>query len=251
MDKKLEFNNLLSELMETAIKNNNILDKETVDRHFHDFGMTPDMYTHIYSYLKENKVYVSGLEDSFETSDFDITKEEELFVKMYYEELENLDPLTEEEELSLIRVFMENHDELSRKRLIESNLKIILDKIEHFINKGVTVGDLIQEGNLGLVEGIATFESLGDRILIDFKEHLNLSVTNAMQNAVNEYISSNRTGQHLADRANTLDLVARELSKELGREPSLQELSQHVSLSEEEVHNIMKYSLDALNSVDN
>lgn len=259
MDKKLKFNTLLTELVEIANDMGNMIDKETVDSHFKELDLETGMYTAIYHYLNENKITITGIApDAAKNNinqtfgvpeDFDISKEEASFVKMYYDELKNIPELTEDEERILVNQLIQN-DPTVKNQLIEANLKLVISCVERYRNQGVSVGDLIQEGNLGLMEGISTFNGNGDRIYQDFKEHLNSSIAYAMQNSIDEQIGSSRINEHLASRANSLDITSKELADTLGREPTMEELSKYTSLPEEELRNIMKYSLDALNTIE-
>ncbi|MBQ4069311.1 MAG: hypothetical protein IJC76_08670 [Lachnospiraceae bacterium] len=70
----------------------------------------------------------------------------------------------------------------------------------------------------------------------------------AIQSVIDEEIDAGRIGKHLADRANALDRFSTEFAKENGREATLEELAYGMGLPEEEIRNILKYSLDALNS---
>ena len=69
-----------------------------------------------------------------------------------------------------------------------------------------------------------------------------------MSDAIHEQNISCRLGKHLADNANRMDKASVELSRDLGRTPTLPELAKYLSISEEEAERIMKMSLDALNA---
>lgn len=195
---------------------------------------------------------------------------EQRIVEMYLEDIQNAVSLSESEELLYLKKYLnisnnnysENNTNNSLKldnsnetdiqnltsRLTESNLKLVPDIAKTFKNKGVTFGDLLQEGNLGLLEGIMTYQGNAD--LTEFHGHLIHSIKNAMNDAILEQNTSSRIGSHVADRANELDRASINLSKELDRTPTLEELAKYLSLTEDEVERIMKMSLDAL-TIDN
>ena len=106
----------------------------------------------------------------------------------------------------------------------------------------------MQEGNLGLMEGVMTYHGNAD--LLEFHDHLIASIKNAMHDAILEQNTASRIDSHVADRANELDRASISLSKELDRTPTLEELAKYLSLPEDEVERIMKMSLDAL-TIDN
>lgn len=253
MDKKLEFGNLLSELVEIAAGNGNIIDKNTVDNHFASLELESPMFTYIYEYLNSQKISVIGIDSNDDENDIlgvpdklDTPPLEDAFIQMYYDDLNNITPLDNVSEQNLLSDYLTGNVENSKK-LIETNMHLVIDIIKDYQGRGVTHGDLIQEGNLGLMEGVFTFNSQDDSTLDNFKQYIRASIYNAIENAINEHISSSRIDDHLAERSNMLDDASRDLAKTLEREPTLEELAKFTSLSENEIHNIMKYSLDALN----
>ena len=255
MDKKLEFNTALAGLIETAAANSNSLTTEQIEEAFEGI-LDKNMLEHVYEYLVENQVtikgYISPVNLSEETissnSDNDEYKEsatEQAYINMYMSELEDIMLVSLEEELTLIRLAMQG-DVKSKDKLVEINLKRVIKIVENYKGKGIPTSDLIQEGNLGLIEGVATFD--GDESLVAFHSHISKCIEHAIQSVIDEEIDAGRVGKHLADRANALDRFSTEFAKENGREATLEELAQGMGLPEDEIRNILKYSLDALNS---
>ncbi|MBQ3583899.1 MAG: hypothetical protein IJA27_04225 [Lachnospiraceae bacterium] len=174
---------------------------------------------------------------------------EQHIVDMYLSDINNASSLSETEEVSLLKQYASDH--MNREiinSLTESNLKLVLSVAEEFKNYGVSYGDLLQEGNLGLMEGIMTYR--GNSSIPEFHEHLINAIQNTMEDAIQEQNASSRIGAHAADRANELDRASVALGKELDRTPTLEELAKYLSLPEDEIERIMKMSLDAL-TIDN
>ena len=117
---------------------------------------------------------------------------------------------------------------------------------KEYAGKGISIADLIAEGNLALIESINSYKQAVD--LTTFKNQLTRDITNAMTKLILEQDGSSKIGNHVADRANLLDRASRELSEKLGKTPTLQELAEYVSLPEDEVQRIMQISLDAMNA---
>jgi DNA-directed RNA polymerase sigma subunit (sigma70/sigma32) len=282
-DKKAQFHEALAFLIETANINNGKVTTADIHQAFDDIIDDDSMYQLIYDYLLENKISIQGyvqnsskissasddLSDfnnkeytdfSANSSDIDISDinistdtddmKEKNFVDMYYSELENISKLSPESELSLISTLVDNNskdniDKTIVNMLIEGNLNLVIIISENFRNKGVSLADLIQEGNIGLMEGIMTYNGSVD--ITEFHSHLELYITNALNNTIFEQNASSRISSHVADRANELDRASVTLSKELDRTPTLEELAKYLSLPEDEVERIMKMSLNALN----
>lgn len=262
-EKKSLFHEALAFLVESANINNGTLTIDEIKLALKDVITDDSMYQLVYDYLLENKISITGyipiakkstndeeIPEVMNISEIELSTEEEdlkekSFIDMYYEDLKAVGDISADEELLILKDFIANKDDkISFNRLTEANLKVVTSLSEEYKNKGVSLGDLLQEGNLGLIEGILTYE--GELQISDFHNHLYASIKNALNDAVLEQNSSIRVGSHAADRANELDRASITLSKELDRTPTLEELSKYLSLPEDEVERIMKMSLSAL-----
>ena len=245
MDKKLLFNEALTSLVDFAAANANHVTMDDVKLYFKDLIDDDSQYQFIYDYLALNKVEVEGFtppannplaDDAPETSaDETISEtasvsnhgesEEELsFIKMYMEEMEALPNLSKDEEADLIAKLLAGDTSVSSK-IVEANLSLVAKIAESHRGKGVNFGDLIQEGNVGLMLAVSDYtESVGD---------------------FHSFISG-RIGQHLADKLNRLDEVTKNLSEKLGRVPELDELAKAMNISKDEASILLKTSLDTL-----
>lgn len=278
-DKKAMFHEALSFLVESANINSGVLTMDEIKDALEGLIEDESMYTLVYDYLAENKIKIQGyisykknnsevagndsLENDNSKTNISIseissaTENEDLMeqniVNMYLEDISNAVLLSDDEELDFLSKFLTNSDDKNIiNRLTESNLKFVPDIANKYKNKGVSFGDLLQEGNLGLLEGIMTYN--GEADLTKFHNHLKTTIKTAMHDAILEQNTAERIDSHVADRANELDRASINLSKELDRTPTLEELAKYLALPEDEVERIMKMSLDALtidNSVEN
>jgi len=87
-----------------------------------------------------------------------ITPYEDDCVKNYFFEVAKYDSLTQEEELALIKRIREDKDKIAYEKLIHSNLKFVISVAKKYQGQGVSFGDLINEGNIGLIKAIDRFE---------------------------------------------------------------------------------------------
>lgn len=259
-DKKTQFHEALSFLVESATINSGVLTTDEIKSALNGLIEDESMYQLVYDYLAENKITIQGylpytkkdkeIPEDTSVSDIDgptvsDDNKEQNIVEMYLEDIMSAGNLSVEDEQSLLEKYLSDHmNKDILNELTESNLKIVPPLAEEFRNKGVSFGDLLQEGSLGLIEGIMTYR--GTSSLKDFHEHITSTIKNAMNDAVLEQNASSRIGAHAADRANELDRASVALSKELDRTPTLEELAKYLSLPEDEVERIMKMSLNAL-----
>lgn len=254
MDRKLEFNEALSALIEYATVNGNEVSSATVHTYFNDILDSEEMYDAVYKYLAESKIKITDKEISASPATTesscghsehshcidDPSEEEKLFLEMYMKDLSDIPEVSAEQKALLIERGCRG-DRASFNSLIEACLPQVVAITEKFINKGVRKSDLIQEGNLGLIEGIMKYDFSGD-----FDSFVKKYIENAMQDAIDEELGMHRIAEHAADRANAISNATTELAEKLGREATIEELCEYMSLSEEEIRDIMKMSLDAM-----
>lgn len=164
--------------------------------------------------------------------------QEDLF-QMYLGELGRIEGCDEAENHRLLRQWSAG-DRTARNRLIEGNLKTVLEEVQNYLGRGVPAGDLVQEANMALVVAVETYEGG------DFGEFLRARVREALLAAIKEQSTEQETAQNVADRVNRLSDVSQELAGELGREATVEELARRMELPQEEIRDIMKITLDAM-----
>lgn len=267
-NEKFLFHEALTLLIQSANINGGRVTMEEINSAFEDIVDDDSKYSLIYKYLTENNITIDGYNDTSDSNSLsnnpDMTKnviitsdnventsEEDskmkMFVDMYYNDVQNISTLNPEEEVTLLTTFVNDGGNVDKKiidTLVEANLNNVIMLSEKYINKGLPLGDLIQEGNIGLIEGISTYNDEID--LTKFHNHLTSCIVNSLENAVFQQSVSNRVNTHVTDRANELDRASVELSKKLDRTPTLEELSKYLSLPSDEIEQIMKMSLNAL-----
>lgn len=181
--------------------------------------------------LKEN-VNAEEQEEGMDTA-------EDIY-KVYMDEVASIVPCTEEENLRLISGIKEGKAG-ARERLIEGNLKKALLYIQDYLNKGVPMADLIQEASMELMmladEG---FEG-------SFEKLLESRIRVRMEEVIGENKEQTDIEEEMLARVNVLQEVSKTMAEELGREANLKELAERMLMTEDEVREIMKVTMDALN----
>ena len=255
MDKKILFQKALTSLVEYAATKHNLITMEEVKQHFTDLIDDDSQYLFIYDYLATNKIEVEGFHCSalnlsdnstnhaLQYSDTAILESEEelTFIRMYMSDLEMIEPAQPGEVDKLLKELSNGSTDIVN-RLVECHLSIVADIAKSYRGKGVTFGDLIQEGNIALMVAISDYQlDCGD-----FSDFITQKIRQSMEAVIHEQINSDRVGKHLADQLNRLDKVTKQLNEELGRIPEIAELAEAMSISEEEVSVLLKTSLDTL-----
>ena len=162
------------------------------------------------------------------------------FYQMYLEELEAVAEAGPEEELSLLERLAAG-DVSARERLIEGNLKRVLEYAKEYDGRGLPMGDLVQEGNMALTALAMEYESGA------FQELLRERVRACIEAALEEQRMEAEIEENVAARVNVLQEVSRVMAKDLGREATVEELAAKMKMTEDEIRDIMKVTLDAVN----
>lgn len=162
------------------------------------------------------------------------------FYQMYLEELEAVAEAGPEEEQSLLERLAAG-DVSARERLIEGNLKRVLEYAKEYDGRGLPMGDLVQEGNMALTALAMEYESGA------FQELLRERVRACIEAALEEQRMEAEIEENVAARVNVLQEVSRVMAKELGREATVEELAAKMKMTEDEIRDIMKVTLDAVN----
>lgn len=188
-------------------------------------------------YENENENENAKIDDEFNNSEEDLSAED--IYRVYMEEIAAIPPCSEAENAKLLGE-IRNGNKAARERLIEGNLKNALFFVQDYINKGVPMADLIQEASLELMmladEG---FEG-------SFEKLLESRIRVRMEEIINDQKKEADIEEEMLARVNVLQEVSKSMAEELGREAKLSELAERMKMTEDEVREIMKVTMDAL-----
>lgn len=260
-DIKTAFQETLAELVEFATVSGNIISKEAVHEYFKDLITDDAQYDSIYQYLANAKINVEGFsakpaeqEAQEDKPQPKMQKKEEseeaiAFYHMYLEEMKALSQPEQSQISGLLQDFLNGNSDACHS-LSEYYLPMVLKLAQNFDDYGLAHSDLVAEGNLALFEAILAYPAeQKDTSKLHFEQFLTSRILQALQDAVNAEIGSNRISNHLAEQINALNDASTELAKTLEREATLKELCEHLSLPAEKVKELMKISIDALTVV--
>ncbi|MBQ5660094.1 MAG: RNA polymerase subunit sigma-70 [Lachnospiraceae bacterium] len=159
--------------------------------------------------------------------------------RVYMEELAAIPPCTaaeNEELLGKVKAGVAG----ARERLIEGNLRNALMYVQNYINRGVPMADLIQEASMELMMLV------DDAFEGSFEKLLESRIRVRMEEVISEQTSASNIEEEVLARVNVLQEVSKELAERFGREPKLEELAEYMKMTEDEVREIMKVTMDAL-----
>lgn len=161
-------------------------------------------------------------------------------VRMYLKDIGKVPLLTAEEEVELA-IRIEKGDKAARDRLNEANLRLVVSIAKRYVGKGMQFLDLIQEGNLGLLKAVEKFDY---RKGYKFSTYATWWIRQAITRAIADQARTIRIPVHMVETIHKLGRVSRQLSQELGKDPTPEQIAQEMNMPVEKVREIMKISQD-------
>ena len=161
-------------------------------------------------------------------------------VRMYLKEIGKIPLLTAEEEIELAKKISEGDAE-AKKRMIEANLRLVVSVAKHYLGRGMQLLDLIQEGNMGLLKAVEKFDYTKG---YKFSTYATWWIRQSITRAVADQARTIRIPVHMVETINRVSRTSRALVQELGREPTIAEISRHLGISEEKIAEVMKIAQD-------
>lgn len=144
------------------------------------------------------------------------------FIKLYFNDISKIPLLSPEEEKDLARR-IKNWDEASMRRLVESNLRLVISIAKRFIWSRLSFMDLIQEWNLGLIKAIEKFDPEKD---FKFSTYATWWIKQSITKSVADMTKNVRIPVHLIDEINAYNKAAQEIFQKYGREHTSKEIAQ-------------------------
>lgn len=255
-----KFNTKLQELLDIAHSKKNVIEDTELIKHFNDLkevALDLDTMQKIFNFLEKNGVDILQITDDDEeeptldedviaegedvekidfTDTGDISSTTQDTVKMYLKDIGKVPLLSAEEEIELAKR-MEAGDEMAKKKLAESNLRLVVSIAKRYVGRGMLFLDLIQEGNLGLLKAVEKFDY---RKGYKFSTYATWWIRQAITRAIADQARTIRIPVHMVETINKVTRVSRDLLQKLGREPLPEEVGEVMGLPKERVQEIMK-----------
>jgi RNA polymerase primary sigma factor len=177
-------------------------------------------------------------------------------VRMYLREIGRVTLLSAEEEVRLARRMERGRLELTKaplsrdyrivedgedaqRRLTEANLRLVVSVAKKYIGRGMSLLDLIQEGNIGLIRAVEKFDYTKG---YKFSTYATWWIRQAITRAIADQARTIRIPVHMVETINRLIRISRRLLQDLGREPTSEEIAEQMEISPEKVREIIKVS---------
>jgi RNA polymerase primary sigma factor len=212
-----------------------------------------DSLDELYNFLVENNIEIISEDGSDDASGEEITQDmsvENLTlskdvkindpVRMYLKEIGRINLLTSDEEFEYAQR-AEAGDEEAKRMLAESNLRLVVSIAKRYVGRGMLFLDLIQEGNIGLMKAVDKFDPTKG---YKFSTYATWWIRQAITRAIADQARTIRVPVHMVETINKLARVQRQLTQELNREPTDEEIAKKLGISVEKVREVYKISQD-------
>ena len=212
-----------------------------------------DTLDELYNFLVENNIEIVSEDGSDDASGEEITQDmsvENLTlskdvkindpVRMYLKEIGRINLLTSDEEFEYAKR-AEEGDEEAKRLLAESNLRLVVSIAKRYVGRGMLFLDLIQEGNIGLMKAVDKFDPTKG---YKFSTYATWWIRQAITRAIADQARTIRVPVHMVETINKLARVQRQLTQELNREPTDEEIAKKLGITVEKVREVYKISQD-------
>lgn len=212
-----------------------------------------DSLDELYNFLVENNVDIVSEDGSDDASGEEITEDIQVEnltmskdvkindpVRMYLKEIGRINLLTSDEEFEYAVRAVEG-DEEAKRLLAESNLRLVVSIAKRYVGRGMLFLDLIQEGNIGLMKAVDKFDPTKG---YKFSTYATWWIRQAITRAIADQARTIRVPVHMVETINKMARIQRQLTQELNREPTDEEIAKKLGISVEKVREVYKISQD-------
>lgn len=157
-------------------------------------------------------------------------------VRQYLREIGRYRLLTPEEEVDFAKR-IEKRDKRAKDKLTQANLRLVVSIAKKYVGRGLTLLDLIQEGNQGLIRAVEKYDW---RKGYKFSTYATWWIRQAITRAIADQARTIRIPVHMVETINKLFRISRKLMQELGREPAVEEIAEEMEMTPDRVREIFK-----------
>ena len=238
MESKAEFLKKLNALVTVVREKGNQITVDDVKTYFSDMDLNGEQIELVFDYLLAQKVVVKGYIKmdmlTSEETPLVLTEDEEAYLKEYQEDLKAFKPVTEQERKELFKQMIAG-DSHAKNRVVEMYLQDVIEIAKEMYHPEIFLGDLIQEGNVGLI--------LGAELVTDVEtahQTITEQIRQSIRMLIEEHAELSSRDKKMVEKVSMLDEAITTLTEELGRKVTIDELAIYMGMTEDEIEDILK-----------
>ncbi len=238
MEGKTEFLKKLNDLVTVVRDNGNQITVDEARTYFSGMDLNEEQIELVFDYLLAQKVVVKGyIKMDMHTSEetlLVLTEDEEAYLKEYQEDLKAFKPVTEQERAVLFDKMIKG-DSNAKNRVVEIYLQDVIGIAKEMYHPEIFLGDLIQEGNVGLILGVEMITDIETA-----HQTITEQIRQSIQMLIEEQTELSSRDKKMVEKVAMLDESIKTLTEELGRKVTIDELAVYMGLTEDEIEDILK-----------
>ena len=242
MNQEVQFGKTLEEVKKKARANQNYIAKAEVEEAFSALSLSDEQMELVYDYLRQNRI---GLDEPADVDAF-LPEEERNYLDSYLEALKAIPEVTEGEREAITLSAMAG-DADAAKRLAELMLPEAAQIARLYTGQGVSLEDLIGEGNVALSLGVTMLGALEHAD--EAQGMLGKMMMDAMEECIAARMAEEKSDQRIADKVNRVADAANALQDELRRKVTVEELMEESGLSRKVIEDAVRISGDKIESI--
>ena len=243
MDKEILFIRTLEQVKTVAMEQDNCISREQVEEAFEPLALSGEQMEMVFDYLHQNKI---GVGSPVDLNEF-LADEEKDYLDTYLEELRSLPLLTSGEREAVTLSAMAG-DADAQNRLMESFLPEVVEIAKLYAGQGVYLEDLIGEGNMAVAIGVGMLGALEH--VSEAQGMLGRMIMDAMEEYIAQNAEETKRDKRIADKVNKVADAARELSEELHRKVTIEEVMAESGLSRKTIEDALRMSGGMIEDID-
>ncbi len=242
MNQEILFAQTLEQVRKTAKEQGNCISKEQVEEAFAALNLDEEKLNMVLDYLKQHKV---GIGEPVNLDDY-LSEEEVDYLEGYLKQLKELPEAASGEQEAITLSAMAG-DTDAQNRLTQIFLPRVVEIAKLYTGQGVLLEDLIGEGNVALTMGVTMLGALENAA--EAQGMLGKMIMDAMEEFIAENADEIEKDRKLADKVNKVADKANELSQDLKRKVTVEELMNETGMSRKAITDAMRISADKIEAI--
>lgn len=238
------FAKTLEQIRKQAKEQGNCIEREQVEQAFASLSLSKEQLDLVFDYLEKHKI---GIGEPMDPDEY-LSEEEINYLEEYQKELALLEPVSEGEKEAITLSAMAGEAQ-AQKKLISIYLPQVVEIAKLYSGQGVFLEDLIGEGNVALTMGVTMLGCLEHAKEADGM--LGKMIMDAMEDYINENMAEEDKDKKVLGRVKKVAKKARELSEELRRKVTVEELSAETGMSPNAIREAMQLSGYTIEEIEN